>query len=132
MWVAHNRSVVTEGSAPTPVVVRNCLSCALEGGQVISEAKETQRADQTNEVPELISHYFARIDRGHLLTHREVVALSRQIKVGDERARQKLIEKNLKLVVLVAKKYRGYGLPFEDLIQEGNIGLMKGVEKFDP
>jgi RNA polymerase primary sigma factor len=66
------------------------------------------------------------------LTHREEVALSRRAKAGDERARQKLIEKNLKLVVSVAKKYRGYGLPFEDLIQEGNIGLMKGVEKYDP
>jgi RNA polymerase primary sigma factor len=66
------------------------------------------------------------------LTHRQEVALSRRAKAGDERARQELIEKNLKLVVSVAKKYRGYGLPFEDLIQEGNIGLMKAVEKFDP
>ena len=66
------------------------------------------------------------------MTHRQEVALSRRAKAGDERARQELIEKNLKLVVSVAKKYRGYGLPFEDLIQEGNIGLMKAVEKFDP
>jgi RNA polymerase primary sigma factor len=83
-------------------------------------------------VPELLPGYFARIDKGELLTHRQEVQLSRRTKAGDEKARQRLIEKNLKLVVSVAKKYRGYGLPFEDLIQEGNIGLMKAVKKYDP
>ena len=58
--------------------------------------------------------------------------LGRRAKAGDERARRRLIEKNLRLAVSVAKRYRGMGLPFEDLIQEGNIGLMKAVEKFDP
>jgi RNA polymerase primary sigma factor len=67
-----------------------------------------------------------------LLTREEEVDLSKRAKAGDERARKRLIEKNLRLVVSVAKKYRGMGLPFEDLIQEGNIGLMKAVEKFDP
>jgi RNA polymerase primary sigma factor len=66
------------------------------------------------------------------LTHREEIDLSKRAKVGDEKARQRLIEKNLRLVVSVAKKYRGYGLPFEDLIQEGNVGLIKAVEKYDP
>ena len=99
---------------------------------MITVTKETQRANRTNEVPELLPHYFSRIDKGNLLTHRQEVALSRRAKAGDKRARQTLIEKNLKLVVSVAKRYRGYGLPFEDLIQEGNIGLIKGVEKFDP
>jgi RNA polymerase primary sigma factor len=66
------------------------------------------------------------------LTHQEEIDLSKRAKVGDEKARQRLIEKNLRLVVSVAKKYRGMGLPFEDLIQEGNMGLMKAVEKFDP
>jgi len=85
---------------------------------VIADTQWTQRANRTNEVPELLSGYFARIDKGKLLTHQEEVELSRRAKAGDgdKRARQKLIEKNLRLVVSVAKKYRGMGLPFEDLI----------------
>jgi RNA polymerase primary sigma factor len=84
------------------------------------------------ETPELLPGYFARIDKGRLLSRGEERDLSRRAKAGDRRARQKLIEKNLRLVISVAKKYRGQGLPFEDLIQEGNIGLMRAVEKFDP
>ena len=85
-----------------------------------------------SETPELLAKYLAHIGQGNLLTHAEEIDLSNRAKDGDPRARQRLIEKNLRLVVSVAKKYRGYGLPFEDLIQEGNIGLMKAVEKFDP
>jgi RNA polymerase primary sigma factor len=96
------------------------------------ETMVTRRPEPGSETPELIPGYFARIDKGQLLTHEEEIALSRRGKAGDERARQRLVEKNLRLVVSVAKRYRGYGLPFEDLIQEGNIGLMKAVEKFDP
>ena len=99
---------------------------------MITETRSTRHAQRTNEVPELLPGYFARIDKGKLLTHRQEVQLSRRTKAGDKRARQKMIEKNLRLVVSVAKRYRGYGLPFEDLIQEGNIGLMKAVEKYDP
>lgn len=91
-----------------------------------------QRLERGNETPDLILDYFARIDKGSLLTHQEEIELSRKAKAGDGRARQRLIEKNLRLVVSVAKKYRGHGLPFEDLIQEGNIGLMKGIDKYDP
>jgi RNA polymerase primary sigma factor len=90
------------------------------------------RPERGSETPDLIPGYFARIDKGELLTHEEEIDLSKRARQGDARARKQLIEKNLRLVVSVAKRYRGYGLPFEDLIQEGNIGLMKAVEKFDP
>ncbi|MDQ3926478.1 MAG: RNA polymerase sigma factor RpoD/SigA, partial [Actinomycetota bacterium] len=79
------------------------------------------------ETPELLRGYLSRIARDELLTPEEEIGLSRQAKGGDRRARTRLIEKNLRLVVSVAKRYRGMGLPFEDLIQEGNIGLMKAV-----
>ena len=94
--------------------------------------KENQKIERESETPELLAKYLAHIGQGNLLTHKEEIDLSLRAKAGDRRARQRLIEKNLRLVVSVAKKYRGYGLPFEDLIQEGNIGLMKAVEKFDP
>jgi len=97
-----------------------------------SKGGATRAPEGSSEAPELIPSYFARIDKGTLLTRDEEVDLSKRAKAGDERARKRLIEKNLRLVVSVAKKYRGMGLPFEDLIQEGNIGLMKAVEKFDP
>ena len=91
-----------------------------------------RRSRRDNETPGLIPDYFAKIDKGRLLTHEEEVDLSRRAKAGDVKARRRLVEKNLRLVVSVAKKYRGMGLPFEDLIQEGNIGLMKAIDKYDP
>jgi RNA polymerase primary sigma factor len=97
-----------------------------------SKTSTTRAPERPSETPDLIPGYFAHIDKGKLLTHAEEIDLSKRAKAGDEGARQRLIEKNLRLVVSVAKKYRGMGLPFEDLIQEGNIGLMKAVEKFDP
>jgi RNA polymerase primary sigma factor len=93
----------------------------------------TYQATHTDaEAPRLLAAYMSRIGRGDLLSHKEEVDLGRRARAGDREARRRLVEKNLRLAVSVAKKYRGQGLPFEDLIQEGNIGLMKAVDKFDP
>ncbi len=99
---------------------------------LVPQGGDEAAAAPSSGAPELLPDYLAKIGKGSLLTHRQEVDLAEKARSGDERARQKLIERNLRLVVSVAKKYRGMGLPFEDLIQEGNIGLMKAVERFDP
>jgi RNA polymerase primary sigma factor len=76
--------------------------------------------------------YLREIGRHRLLTGREEIELARAAKVGDERARGKLIQANLRLVVSIARKYINRGLTFQDLIQEGSLGLIRAVEKFDP
>jgi RNA polymerase primary sigma factor len=75
--------------------------------------------------------YLKEIGRVPLLTAEEEVALAKAIEAGDEDARRRLAEANLRLVVSIAKRYVGRGMQFLDLIQEGNLGLIKAVEKFD-
>ena len=76
--------------------------------------------------------YLREITRTELLTSAQEVALAAKIKKGDGQARAAMIKANLRLVVKIAQDYSGYGLPLADLISEGNIGLMKAVERFDP
>ncbi len=78
------------------------------------------------------AYLFSRIGRCPLLSHEQEIRLGRAARSGCRRSRRLLAESNLRLVVAVAKKYRNRGLSLEDLIQEGNVGLMKAVEKFDP
>lgn len=76
--------------------------------------------------------YLREISKTDLLTPAEEVELAARIKRGDKEARAHMIKANLRLVVKIAQDYAGYGLPLADLISEGNIGLMKAVERFDP
>jgi RNA polymerase primary sigma factor len=75
--------------------------------------------------------FLSEIGRHKLLTAAQEVALAKRIERGDQRAKQEMVEANLRLVVSIAKRYRNQGLPFLDLIQEGTIGLVRAAEKFD-
>ncbi|MBU6450866.1 MAG: sigma-70 family RNA polymerase sigma factor [Cyanobacteria bacterium REEB67] len=78
-----------------------------------------------------VQFYLRSIGRIRLLTAVEEIELARRIQMGDSLAKKKLVQANLRLVVSIAKKYQGRGLPLLDLIQEGNLGLIRAAEKFD-
>jgi RNA polymerase primary sigma factor len=92
--------------------------------EVREESRETSRAN--------LALYLAEIARIPLLTREEELALARQARAGDEAAKARLIEANLRLVVQIARRYLNRGLPLPDLIAEGNLGLIRAVDKFDP
>ena len=102
-----------------------------------AEDKETEEVEIDLSVPEGVSiddpvrMYLKEIGRVPLLTAEEEVALAKRMQDGDEEAQKRLAEANLRLVVSIAKRYVGRGMLFLDLIQEGNLGLIKAVEKFD-
>jgi RNA polymerase primary sigma factor len=88
------------------------------------ESRETNRAN--------LSVYLAEISRIPLLTREEEHELARRVRAGDEKAKERLAEANLRLVVQVARRYLNRGLPLPDLIEEGNLGVLRAIEKFDP
>ncbi len=104
---------------------RNLSTSSEDEYEMIDVDDRPSRADNP------IRTYFGEISRVPLLTREDEVRLAKRIEAGDQRAKEELAEANLRLVVSIAKKYRGCGLPFLDLIQEGNLGLMKAIEKFD-
>lgn len=79
-----------------------------------------------------LTQYFSDIENYPVLTREEEVEIARRAQAGDPEARDKLICHNLRLVISIAKKYRNQGVSFADLIQEGNLGLMEAVKRFDP
>lgn len=98
---------------------------SIYGNKATTNAANSQHKD-------FIKLYFNDIGKIPLLTADEEKEIARKIKKGDEAAKKKLIESNLRLVISIAKRFFGGRLTFSDLIQEGNIGLIKAIEKFDP
>jgi len=96
----------------------------------IAVSSERERSSYDGDTA--IKLYLREIGQVKLLTPQEEIALAARIKKGDKKARELMIKANLRLVVKIARDYDGIGLPLLDLISEGNIGLMKAVERFDP
>ena len=94
-------------------------------------AGELKREESEASTEDSVRMYFKDIGKVDLLTAEEETALARRMAGGDEEARQRMVEANLRLVVSIARRYVGRGMALQDLIQEGNMGLMKAVEKFD-
>lgn len=89
------------------------------------------RSDDAGSALDSTQAYLKRIGRTGLLSREEERLLARRAEKGDERAKARLVECNLRLVVSVAKSYLGSGIPLEDLIQEGNLGLIRAVDSYD-
>ncbi|MGE3319364.1 MAG: RNA polymerase sigma factor RpoS [Candidatus Berkiella sp.] len=105
--------------------------------QPSDEATHTSLPEKTAveyypETVDLIEQYYKEIRTAPLLTKDEEIYYARRLRQGDEAARQQMIKSNLRLVVKIAKRYIKSGIPILDLIEEGNLGLMRAVEKFDP
>jgi RNA polymerase primary sigma factor len=104
----------------------------LEVGQHREEEVEVElSADPVAGAGDSLQLFLADVGRHKLLTASEEVMLAKRIEEGDPLAKRRMIESNLRLVVSIAKGYRGLGVPFLDLIQEGTLGLNRAVEKFD-
>ena len=113
---------ITPPPAPTPIPDRD--TDPTEPGLPWEELSTEERSP--------IRYYLDQIGKTPLLTLEEETALARRVLKGDEAARQKMIQSNLRLVVRIAKDYDNFGLSLMDLISEGNFGLIKAVERFDP
>lgn len=101
-----------------------------ESTELTRELEELSSLDSPG-VSDPVRMYLKEIGRISLLTREEEIRLAQRVEQGDQEAKQKLVDSNLRLVVSIAKKYIGRGMTFLDLIQEGNKGLIRAVEKFD-
>jgi RNA polymerase primary sigma factor len=109
------------------------LQVEIVDGSAAAEPKEdgTRIGDAREISTDALQLFLKDIGKVELLSAAEEVELAKRIERGDHRAKQEMVEANLRLVVSIAKRYRNQGLPFLDLIQEGTIGLVRAAEKFD-
>ncbi len=103
----------------------------MEYDEDFSEPTPSSKPPNFRQYKDSMSAYLKEISRQPLLRYEEEIDLAKRMKKGDQEARKKLIISNLRLVVSVANKYLHYGLPLLDLVEEGNLGLIKAVDKFD-
>jgi len=100
---------------------------------VLVDAEDTEVRDETRETSRAnLGVYLTEISRIPLLSREEEQALARRARAGDPSAKERMVEANLRLVVQIARRYLNRGLPLPDLIEEGNLGLLRAVEKFEP
>jgi RNA polymerase primary sigma factor len=127
-------AIVTAAVVSAPVVQEKDEFTAAELQKVVpvNESVAPQRERTSYDGDTAIKLYLREIGQVKLLTPQEEIELAAKIKKGDKKAREHMIKANLRLVVKIAHDYEGLGLPLLDLINEGNIGLMKAVERFDP
>ena len=104
----------------------------FEAARKARENRPPARATRKRETTDPTDLYLGEIGRSKLLTADQEKELARKVQLGDAGARLHMIESNLRLVVKIARRYLNRGLPLLDLIEEGNLGLIRAVEKFDP
>src|SRR5512147_1072727 len=101
-----------------------------EQEQSVPEREEKESGESPQKGLDAIKYYLKEIRKTPLLTFEQEQELAKRIAQGDQEARAKMIEANLRLVVAIGKKYINRGLQFSDIIEEGNLGLIRAVEKF--
>ncbi len=133
-----DESLIEDGAGFDSSVALNedsdLISSAASRGDVVDNSDDAN-ADFSDISPlsdDSVKMYLREIGRVPLLNAKQEIELARRIKKNDIQAKRKLVRHNLRLVVSIAKKYINRGLPFLDLIQEGNLGLIRAAEKFDP